>query len=760
MVTTTRSSGTTYTVIGTRPVRPDGVDKVTGRAVYGADVSLPGMLVGKVLRSPYAHARLRGIDTSAAERLPGVRAVMTAADLPDPQKGMADVGEASASFRDLSRNVLAREKVLYHGHAVAAVAAESSAVAEQALALIKVDYEPLTPVMSLAEAMRDDAPLLHEDQRTNELGTLSDQASNVASHARFLKGDPAAGFAEAEVIVERTYTTTMVHQGYIEPHATVAHWNSDGKITIWTTTQAPFAIRDNVAELLGVPVARIRVIPTEIGGGFGGKLPPYLEPLAAVLSRKSGAPVKMTMSRAEELLASGPTSGSLTRVKIGAKRDGTIVAAEASLAYEAGAFPGSSVRFGALCMFAPYDIPNIQLDSYDVVVNKPKVAAYRAPGSPAAMFAGESALDELAEALDMDPIELRLKNAAKVGTRMANGIPFQHPVGNIKLLEAIRDSEHWNCPLPPATETRKVGRGLAMGFWPNAPLKSSCFATVNPDGSVTLVEGNPDIGGTRASLAMQLAETLSIPYEKVIPQVADTDTVGYNDATGGSRTTFTGGIAVYELGQDIKRQLVERARLLWQLTPEDEIVYEDGTIRGPREGQHLTFDQLAGQIFKTGGPVVGRASVSPKHVGFAFACHLVDLAVDVETGKVEILRYTAAQDVGKAIHPSYVEGQIQGGVAQGIGWALNEEYYYDEHGRLANASLLDYRMPTALDLPMIETILIEEPHPPHPFGVRGVGEAPIVPPLAAVANAVSHALGHRFTDLPISPRRIVETLYP
>ncbi|MCL6648271.1 MAG: xanthine dehydrogenase family protein molybdopterin-binding subunit [Chloroflexi bacterium] len=760
MVTTTSPEQTTYRVIGTRPLRPDGVDKVTGRALYGADITLPGTLVGKVLRSPYAHARIRRIDTTTAADLPGVRAVMTAADLPEPTTGMADVGEASASFHDLTRNVMAREKVLYYGHAVAAVAAESAAIAEQALQLIQVEYEPLPPVLSLRAALQPDAPLLHEDLRTNELGQLSDRPSNIAAHARFVKGDPAAGFAEAEVVVERTYTTTMVHQGYIEPHATTAFWNADGQLTVWTTTQAPFAIRDNLATLLGVPVARIRVVPTEIGGGFGGKLSPYLEPLAAVLSRKSGAPVRMVMTRAEELQATGPTSGTEIQVKLGARRDGTIVAAEASLFYEAGAFPGSSVRFGALCMFAPYDIPHIRLDAYDVVVNKPKVAAYRAPGSPAAMFAGESAIDELAERLGMDPILLRLKNSARVGTRMANGIPFTQPVGNIKLLEALRDSEHYRSPLPAPTGTLRYGRGLAMGFWPNAPLKSSCFATVNPDGSVTLVEGNPDIGGTRASLAMQLAETLGIPYEKVKPQVADTDSVGYNDATGGSRTTFTGGIAVYELGQDLKRQLVERARLLWQLGPEAEIRYEQGVIIGPAEGQRLTFEELAAQLFKTGGPVVGRASVSPRHVGFAFSCHLVDLAVDCETGKVTILRYTAAQDVGRAVHPAYVEGQIQGGVAQGVGWALNEEYVYDEQGRLLNDTLLDYRMPTALDLPQIETILIEEPHPLHPFGVRGVGEAPIVPPLAAVANAISHALGVRFTDLPISPRRIVEALYP
>ncbi|MFN8535505.1 MAG: xanthine dehydrogenase family protein molybdopterin-binding subunit [Dehalococcoidia bacterium] len=760
MVITTRpETGKAFKVIGTRPIRPDGVDKVTGRALFGADVTLPGVLIGRMLRSPYAHARLRAIDTSAAEQLPGVRAVMTSADLPDPEKGMADVGEAIATYRDLSRNVMAREKVLYQGHPVAAVAAETAAIAEEALSLIRVDYEVLPPVLDVLDAMREDAPLLHPDLHTNALGTLSEKPSNVASHARLLKGDPEAGFAEAEVVIERTYSTKMVHQGYIEPHASMAHWNADGRLTIWTTTQAPFAIRDNVAVLLDLPVARVKVIPTEIGGGFGGKLPPYLEPPAAVLSRKSGAPVKMTMSRAEELQASGPTSGSSMRIKIGAKRDGAIVAVEGWLAFEAGAFQGSSVRFGSLCMLAAYDIPNIQLDCYDVVVNKPKVAAYRAPGSPIASFAGESAIDELANALEMDPIALRRKNAATVGTRMANNVPIQHPIGNVRLLDAIAGSEHWNSALPASTETVRYGRGVAMGYWPNAPLKSSCFATVNADGSVTLVEGNPDIGGTRASLAMQLAETLGIAYDQVKPLVADTDTVGYNDATGGSRTTFTGGIAVYELGEDIKRQLIERARTLWQLSPEDEICYEDGALTGPTEGQVLTFAQIAGQVFKTGGPVVGRASVSPKHTGLAFGLHVVDLAVDVETGKTTILRYTAAQDVGAAVHPSYVEGQIHGGVAQGIGWALNEEYYYDAEGRLANASLLDYRMPTSLDLPMIETVLIEEPHPPHPFGVRGVGEVPIVPPLAAVANGISAALGRRFADLPISPRRIVETLY-
>lgn len=757
MVDTVRpASKASFDVIGTRPVRPDGLDKVIGRAQYGADIHLPGALIGRVLRSPHPHANIRSIDTSRAESLPGVKAVITGHDFPKSSDKIQDMGETAMTTRDLSHNVMAQGKALYRGHAVAAVAATNARIAEEALALIDVDYEPLPHVLNVDEAMRPDAPILHDHLRTQTLGGKSDAASNVAKISQTVLGDIEEGFAKADVIVERDFTTTMVHQGYIEPHACSASWNADGQLTIWTTTQGAFSAREQTGNVLQYPISKIKVIPTEIGGGFGGKIPIYLEPIAALLSRKAGRPVKVSMNRIEEFDASGPTSGTHIWMKIGANLNGRITAADARLVYEAGAFPGSPVGAGMQTMFAPYDLENVRIEGYDVVVNKPKTAAYRAPGSPAAAFAAESVLDELAQRLELDPIEFRLRNASKQGTRQATGAPFRFVIGNIDTLEAAAASEHYRSPLPVSEGHKARGRGVAGGFWFNAGLKSSCAVSVNADGTVSLVEGNPDIGGTRASLTMQLAETLGIAYEDVKAAVVDTDSVGYSDVTGGSRTTASTGIAVYEAGMDIRRQLIDRAATIWSV-PAEEVRYEHGTLIGPNEDQRLTFKQIAAQLNRTGAPVVGRAAVSPRSPGGAFAVQIADVEVDMETGKVDVLRYTAVQDVGRAVHPSYVEGQIQGGVAQGVGWALNEEYYYDDGGRLVNSSYLDYRMPTTLDLPMIETILVEVPHSEHPFGVRGVGEVPIVPPLAAVANAVSRALGHRYTDLPLSPRRLLET---
>jgi xanthine dehydrogenase molybdenum-binding subunit len=745
-----------YKVIGTRPIRHDGVDKVTGRARYGADIKLPGMLHGRVLRSPHAHARIVRIDTSRAEALPGVRAVVTGRDLPALADKIEDLGEGAANLRELSNNILAGDKVLYRGHAVAAVAATSPHIAQEALRLIEVEYEVLPPVLDVRDAMRPDAPLLHETMRTREMGKVAEDAppSNIAAHNRFAQGDLAAGWAAADVVVEREFTTKMVHQGYIEPHAATALWNADGNLTIWTCTQGAFPVRSQVAEILQHPVSKIKVVPMEIGGGFGGKIPVYLEPVAALLSRKTGKPVKLVMDRAEVFEGTGPTSGTYIKVKVGATKEGRLTAAEAYLAYEAGAYAGSSVGAGMLCIFAPYDIPAVQIDGYDVVVNKPKTAAYRAPGAPPAAFAMEQVVDELAETLGIDPLRFRLLNASQEGTRQSTGQPFRR-IGNRECVEAALASPHYNAPL----EGPNRGRGVASGYWMNVGLKTSAHATVNPDGTVSLTLGSTDIGGTRASIAMQLAETLGIPAEAVKPTVVDTDTVGHTDVTGGSRTTYAGGVAAYEVGLDIIRQLKERAAKIWEVA-EDDVVYEDGTLRSVSDpGKTLTFQQIAAQLHRTGAPVVGRATVSPTGQGGAFSTQICDVEVDPETGKVQILRYTVVQDAGTAVHPAYVEGQMQGGVAQGIGWALNEEYYYDAQGRLANASYLDYRMPTALDLPMIETIIVEVPNPGHPYGVRGVGEVPIVPPLAAVANAIYRATGHRFRDLPISPRRIVETLH-
>ena len=751
MVTTEKPA---YKVVGTRPIRHDGVDKVIGRAEYGADVRLPGMLQGAVLRSPHAHARILGIDTSRAEAHPGVRAVVTNADIPS---GESDGSEGEVGRAD---NVLARDRVLYVGHVVAAVAAVDLHTAEDALDLIDVQYEVLPHVMDVRDAMLDGAPILDETRRTAEPdGSTGDKPTNVAQHIRYEKGDVEAGFAAADIVIEREYGTTMAHQGYIEPHNSTAYWNKDDEVTIWTSTQGLFAVRDSVAAMLQLPVKSVKVEPVEIGGGFGGKIPDYLSPPAALLSRKTGKPVQLTMSRKEVLEATGPTSGTYLRVKIGAKGDGTFTALQAWMAYEAGAYPGSPMGAGTMCVFAPYDCENQLIDGYDVVLNKPKTAAYRAPGAPASEYAAECVIDEIAEALDRDPLELRMQNSAKEGTSRADGFTYG-PVGHEECLQAAQSSPHYQSEL--SGENR--GRGVASGFWFNIGFETSMAAQVQADGTVPLVMGAVDIGGSRASAAMQLAEALGIAAEDVKPHIVDTDSVGFTFLTGGSRTAFANGWAAYECAMDIRRQLEERAATIWDCAREDVRYGDDGVIRGPNDedgaAQQFSFQELAAELPNTGGGIVGRADVSKTSHGPAFATHIVDVEVDPETGKVDILRYTAIQDAGTAIHPSYVEGQMQGGASQGIGMALNEEYIWDDKGRMVNSSLLDYRMPTALDLPMLDTIIVEVPNPGHPYGVRGVGEVPIIPPAPALHAAIYNAIGERMRVLPMSPTRILERTLP
>ena len=725
-----------------------------------------GMLHGRILRSPHAHARIRHVDVRKALALPGVEAVVTSADLPDPGSTIAELGEGAINLRHLSSNILAREKVLYKGHAVAAVAAVNAHVAEEALALINVDYELLPGVLDVRKAMEEGAPLLHGDLATESLGEPAVKASNIAKRFQFKLGDPDKAFAAAAVVIEREFRTATVHQGYIEPHNATALFGPDGMLTIWCSTQGAFTVRAQVAALLQMPVSWIKVVPMEIGGGFGGKIRVYLEPVAAVLSRKTGRPVKLVMNRAEVFEATGPTPGSYIRVKMAADPSGRLTAAQAYMAYEAGAFPGSPVGAGAMCIFACYDIPNVLIDGYDVVVNKPATSAYRAPGATNAAFAAETVVDELAERLGVDPLEFRTRNGAREGTRRADGIVYPR-IGMIETVEAAKAHSHYSSPLdstgqrisePASVPGTKRGRGVASGFWFNIGLKSSATASVNADGTVSLVEGSTDIGGTRTSVAMQLAEALGIRAEDVRPVVGDTEIVGYTDVTGGSRVTFATGWAAFEAAQDIKRQMITRAAEIWKVPPED-VTYDAGLLQCRTDSsKRFSFRQLAEKLHATGGTIVGRASVDPDAAGGAFATHIVDVAVDPETGKVSILRYTAIQDAGKAIHPSYVEGQMQGGAAQGIGWALNEEYLYNDKGAMTNASFLDYRMPTALDLPMIDTVIVEVPNPGHPYGVRGVGEVPIVPPPAAVANAIYHAVGVRLRDLPMSPGRIVREI--
>ncbi len=754
-----------FNVVGTRPIRHDGNDKVTGRARYSADITLPRLLHGKILRSPHAHARIKSIDASRALALPGVEAVVTAADFSQPKGRIADLGEgAMANPKWISNNCLASEKALYKGHAVAAIAATSLHLAEHAISLIDVDYEVLQGVTDVLEAMKDDAPVLHErlanlENANIRPGGLRDdddtgKATNISNHFVFELGDTEQGFKDADIVVEREYRTATVHQGYIEPHSATAMWGEDGKLTIWCSSQGHFQIRDLTGLVLGVPVSQIKVIPMEIGGGFGGKTVIYLEPVAAVLSKKTGRPVKVSMGRAEVFEATGPTSGSYIRVKIGANKEGMITAADITMMYEAGGFPGSPINQACQCVMTPYNIANGRIEGYDVVVNKPKAAAYRAPGVPAAAFAAESVIDEICEKLGMDPLEFRTKNASKEGSRRIPG-PVLQKVGYLETLAAAMDTEHYKTPL----EGPNRGRGIAAGFWFNGTGPACATASVNPDGTVSLIEGSPDIGGSRASMAIQVAEVLGLPAEDVHPTIGDTDSVGYTSLSAGSGATFKSGWACYEAATDIKQQLIQRAARIWDVSPDD-VEYTDGVASHKSDSElKLTFKQLAGRLIGTGGPVVGRGNVNPAGVGNSFAVHIVDVEVDPETGKVAVLRYTALQDVGKAIHPSYVEGQIQGGVVQGIGWALNEEYVYNKSGVMDNSSFLDYRMPTSLDLPMIDTVIVEIANPGQPFGIRGVGEVCIVPPMGAMANAIHNAIGVRMDVLPMSPGNVLEALW-
>ncbi len=762
MTTTTNSQqspeASQYDVVGTRPIRHDGVDKVIGAAKYGADIQLSGMLHGKVLRSPYAHARIRSIDTSKAEAISGVTAVVTSKDFPIISDSIIDLSETQGNARLMAEHVMAADKALYKGHAVAAVSATSPHIAELALEAIKIDYEVLKPVLSLEEAMKEDAPLLHDNLTTYfklerfAKGDDTGAKSNIASHIQHKLGDVEEGFQEADVIVEREFTTQTVHQGYIEPHASTATWAGDGRLTIWTCTQGSFAIRSSCAAILDIPESQVRVIPTEIGGGFGAKITTYLEPVAAVLSKKSGRPVKVVMSRKDVFEGTGPTSASLMRTKIGATKDGKITAAQLWMAFEAGAYPGSPIGGGTLCATGPYNIANLLVDGYDVVCNKQKVQAYRAPGQPQGAFAVEPVIDELAEKLGIDPVEFRLMNVSKEGDRMPNGVPHPH-FGIKEMEEAMRAHPHYKTSLTGPNQ----GRGVAVGYRWQGGQASSATITVNNDGTINLVTGSVDIGGSRTAVAMQAAEILGIKAEDVSPTVVDTDTIGWTGVTGGSRTAFDTGLAAIQASEEIIRLMKARAAITWEMKEED-VSFDHGTFLCAKTEDTISFKDLSARLMRTGGPVTCSVSAASPGSGPIIAGNLVDVEVDPETGKVDILRFTAFMDVGTAIHPAYVEGQIQGGTVQGIGWALNESYFYDDEGSMLNSSFLDYRMPTSLDVPMIETVMIEVPNPKHIFGVRGVGEAPIIPPLPALANAISDAIGVRMLDLPMTPDVILTAL--
>ncbi len=735
-----------FELVGTRPVRPDGIDKVTGRARYGADASAPGQLVGAILRSPHAHAKIKKIDTSKAEKLAGVKAVITSADLPDLTHGNR------ASF-DILENCMARDRALYDGHAVAAVAAIDQVTARRALSLIKVVYKKLPHVTDVDEAMQDSAPIVQPHIRTP--GGDPDKPTNISQISTFGHGDVEAGFAKAEVIVEESFKTEQTHQGYIEPHACLATLGPDGQGELWVTTQGHYTFRNICAELLGLEVANLKVTSSEIGGGFGGKTHVWMEPVALALSRKANRPVKLVMSREEVFRASGPTSSTSVDVKLGATADGRIVAATATLRYQGGAFPGIWGMLGAMTSFACYDLENVKSIGYDVLVNRPKVAAYRAPSAPMAAFGVESTMNLLAEKIGMDPVELRILNAATEGTKASYGPPYG-PIGIGATLEAVQKHPHMRARLG-----KNQGRGMACGFWFNFGGQTCCDLNIGVDGTVNLTVGTVDVGGSRASLSLIAAEELGIPYEKVRVTIGDTASLGHNDTTEGSRGTFSSGMATIFAARNAIEELKVRAAQTWEIDAKH-VDWQNGqaVARGIEHSNlgPLTLEELARKSPTTGGPIAGHNEVVADGAGVSFASHICDVEVDPETGSTKVLRYTVVQDAGKAIHPDYVEGQFQGGAAQGIGWALNEEYIYGKDGRLQNPGFLDYRIPVCSDLPFIDTKILEIPNPNHPYGIRGVGETSIVPPLAAIANAVSNAVGVRMKHIPMSPPRILKAI--
>jgi CO/xanthine dehydrogenase Mo-binding subunit len=733
-----------FKIVGTRPNRPDGIDKVTGKAKFGADVTAPGMLHAVIIRSPHAHAKILKIDTSKAEAMKGVKAVVTRADFATGLEG---------EEWNILENVMAGDTALYDGHAVAAIAANSALAARDAAKAVVVEYEVLPHVTDVDAAMVSDAPVIRAGVAD---GSVPEGLHpNVARYHESGHGDVEAGFAAADLVIEDSFRTEATHQGYIEPHACLAQLGKDGKGEVWCCTQGHFNVAKVCAALLGTETSQIRVTASEIGGGFGGKTAVFIEPVALALAKKSNRPVKLVMTRSECFRATGPTSSTSMDVKIGMTKEGKITAASGVFRLQGGAFPGAPMEFTAMCAFAPYALENVKQIGYDVIANRPKQAAYRAPGSPMAAFAVESVIDELCNKLGLDPLEVRLMNASKEGTKASFG-PTWDRIGLVETLEAARDHPHYAAPLQAGQ-----GRGVSCGFWFNHGGETAVSLAMSEDGTAALSVGTPDIGGSRASMCMMAAEELGIAYDDVRTTIADTATLGYNEISHGSRVTYATGLATIEAARDTIRKLCKRAAAKWGID-EEAVSWIDGCAvpSGPNAGdfEPLPLKALTKNMGATGGPIVGHYEATPEGAGVSFATHIVDAEVDQETGSTKIVRYTVVQDAGKAIHPTYVEGQFQGGAAQGIGWALNEEYIYGEDGRLQNAGFLDYRIPVASDLPMIDTVIVEVPNPGHPYGVRGVGETSICPPLAAIANAVSNAVGVRLTELPMSPPRILEAL--
>ena len=750
------NTSSAHQVVGKRLPRVDAKERVTGQAIYPADLSLPGMVHAKLLRSPHAHARIRSIDVAQAQALKGVLAVVTAADFPElPVGATIPMGETGYDMWMVAAINLARGKVHWVGQPVAGVAAVDGHVAEAALALIEVEYEPLPAVLDIAAALTPEAPVLHEHVFTKGVEPRPRAPSNVCSRTVIARGHAARALEGAAAKQRIRVEVDTAHQGYLEPQVVVAQVDANGFATVWASTQGQFTAELMIARMLGMPQSRLKVVPLEIGGGFGGKIAIHGEAVAVRLAQKCGRPVKLTFTREEVLQGgSGPPAGARIDVAVGADHEGRLVAIEGTYCMDAGGLPGLSPSLLMQASAALYQTPNLNLQGYDVVTNKPRTEAYRGPGGIQAAFAMEQAMDALCQRLNLDPLEFRKRNAAVTGGTMPIGTPFP-PIGLTTILQRVGEHPCWTDPLAEGRWPR--GRGLALGYWRGTSMTSAGHITIAGDGRPMVTMGAIDLSGTRTTMAQVVAEEFDLPIGDIHISTGDTKSVGYSDGAAGSRVARTMTAALVEASRDALAQLSRRAAEKLQCRTED-LGYARGVFRSHQVGgPAISLAELM-QATLTDGAVVGRGVSTKLPLGVEIGAHVCDVEVDTATGRVTVLRYTAFQDVGLALNPAAVEGQIEGSVVQGLGWALTEGFDYGPDGRLRNASLLDYRMPTALDVPVIECVIVETPVPNVPYGVRGVGEVPIVPPAACVANAIARATGVRLTRMPMTPERVLRAL--
>lgn len=744
-------------VVGKPLPRIDAGERVEGTACYPADLSRPGMLHAKTLRSLHAHARIARIDTSRAMALTGVKAIITAADFHDvPVGATIPMGEAGYDMWMVAQINMARDKVFWVGQPIAVVAAVDVHVAAEAVALVDVEYEPLPAVMSINDAMAPGAPIIHERIITTGLDQPSSKSSNVCSRTVIERGSVtnALGSAAATAVIDATIDTA--HQGYIEPQAMLAEVDSNGLATVWVSTQGQHTTEIMISRLLDRPQSRIKVVPLEIGGGFGGKISIHGEAACVRLSEMTGRPVRLVLTREEVFQGgSGPPAAARHRIEVAADADGKLTAINGLYHQDAGGLPGLNPGLMMQASAALYQCPNLHLEGYDVVTNKPRTEAYRGPGGIQAYFAMEQAMDSLCQKLDLDPLEFRIRNASVTGSMMPIGTPFPS-IGLTTILDAVRSHACWKSPLGEGAFPR--GRGLALGYWRGTSMTSACHISISGDGRPMLSMGSADISGTRTTMAQVAAEQFELSIEDVYVTMGDTKSVGYSDGAAGSRLARTMAAAVVEASDKALTELRARAARLLQAEPQA-LTYQNGIFQAPPEntGATISLAEIM-QATLTDGAILETGVSTKLPLGVEVGAHVADVEVDTETGQVTVLRYTAFQDVGRALNPTAVEGQIEGSVVQGLGWALTEGFDYGDDGRLRNASMLDYRMPTSLDVPPVEAVIIETPVPDVPYGLRGVGEVPIVPVGGCIANAVARAIGARVTNMPMTPERVLKAV--